>query len=368
MSPLQSRRARAGFTLIELLVVIAIIAILVALLLPAVQQAREAARKAECSNNLKQIGLAAHNYHAQHSTFPGVGMGAGSNLSPFVGLLPFLDQGPMFDRIEQGNFNSDTNNTIYRVQPSGLLCPSDSAPTANLNSETGHTNYALNWGDNGGAGSETDGKLTGAIRGMWRSRRVMRVESARDGTVNTMLFAEIGRDNGSRMYQGGYLQQVDGLDFTRETGTSPYTVGINNPSACLEAAQPSDGSAVPGYYPSSGVNYRASTRGERWSAQNIAYTGFYAIMPPNGPSCTDAGASDDSVITAGSYHDGGVFALMVDGSVHFINDTMDNGDLITPDSGDTDVMGANVMSGPSPYGVWGAISTRSSGEVTANAF
>src|SRR6202008_1315417 len=107
------QRRHRGFTLIELLVVIAIIAVLVALLLPAVQQAREAARRAQCSNNLKQMGLALHKYHDTNTVFP---PGSQSNwrTSMFVSMLPFLDQGPLFDAIgNTGAMFGQTNNNAY---------------------------------------------------------------------------------------------------------------------------------------------------------------------------------------------------------------------------------------------------------------
>lgn len=133
------RKSQRGFTLIELLVVIAIIAILIALLLPAVQQAREAARRTNCKNNLKQIGLALHNYHETHNIFPsgwiGVESGVGPNVEFGSGwgwgtmILPYIDQGPLSSQI---NFNLDINDP---GQTAGLIdtiiptyrCPSDPA-------------------------------------------------------------------------------------------------------------------------------------------------------------------------------------------------------------------------------------------------
>lgn len=150
-----------GFTLIELLVVIAIIAVLIALLLPAVQQAREAARRSQCKNNLKQLGVALHNYHDTHNILPvdgnAVGFGAGTKASPLVGLLPFMDQGPMFNGI---NFSSATANWQAALQDANPMpywqtvvpaytCPSDtSARISGANGVNGWANasYGCNIG------------------------------------------------------------------------------------------------------------------------------------------------------------------------------------------------------------------------------
>ena len=132
-------KRRGGFTLIELLVVIAIIAILVALLLPAVQQAREAARRTSCKNTLKQFALALHNYHDQHRVFPPGQIAAytawnnrpGSGFSWGAMLLPYLEQNGIYDSL---NFNvrvSDTPNDPFTGMSFGMLkCPSDERPPA----------------------------------------------------------------------------------------------------------------------------------------------------------------------------------------------------------------------------------------------
>jgi len=161
MSSIQ--RFRRGFTLIELLVVIAIIAVLVALLLPAVQQAREAARRSSCKNNLKQLGLAMHNYHDTHRVFP-FGYSAVSGMTHrrqtwFHMILPFLDQAPMYNLYEQ-----DTTPFVHQMPKdpiagqvvNSLTCPSDgSAPGFGANGGT--TSFQGSYGV--AAGSRTNPPL-----------------------------------------------------------------------------------------------------------------------------------------------------------------------------------------------------------------
>ncbi len=349
---------RAGFTLIELLVVIAIIAILVSLLLPAVQQAREAARKAQCQNNLKQLGLAMHNYHAQHKVFPSAGAGRDTNVTPFPSLLPFLDEGALWERLSNpltangnswvafGAVHDDTNYPVWDAQLNVLLCPSDGAAEPSLN-DFGETNYAICWGDN--ADGVRDSQIEDA-RGMWVKGAFLGLKDARDGTVNTMLFAEIGRNNGDRAYQGGWLFNVSSLTFSGP--------GYNDPSLCMTAATNANS---PGRYPATGVSHSAR-RGSRWMSDEAQYSGFNAVLPPNGPSCAPRANEWDlqsnSIASAGSYHGGGIQAVMADGSVQFINETIDAGASTAGD----------VAAGPSLHGVWGGLATRSAGDSTEGAF
>lgn len=148
-SPPVPRRERRGFTLIELLVVIAIIAVIVALLLPAVQQAREAARRSQCKNNLKQLGVAMHAYHEVYNTFPSGWIAVDPvtrAMSPHDGLsgagwavmlLPLMDQQPLYEQFNPNlSIIHPTNVPIGKKTLGGFLCPSDSHPdTWNINDE-----------------------------------------------------------------------------------------------------------------------------------------------------------------------------------------------------------------------------------------
>lgn len=192
---------RHGFTLIELLVVIAIIAVLVALLLPAVQQAREAARRSQCRNNLKQIGIALHNYHASYNLFPpgyvsGAVYPATSNGWGWCAqLLPYLDQGPLHNSI---NFQLPIENAANLPRLStnlpGMLCPSDQTGAGPFSiTDAGGTviipaaaasSYVATVGDDG---SEAD-DLTG--NGVFYRNSRTRIADILDGTSMTVLVGE----------------------------------------------------------------------------------------------------------------------------------------------------------------------------------
>ena len=385
--PLPRTRRRGGFTLIELLVVIAIIAILVSLLLPAVQQAREAARRSQCQNNLKQIALAMHNYHSTYKVFPeaatGTGDGpdnSGNRLSPFVTLTPFLDQDALWNTISRPYLDPDNNNDgnpddprqyvqrmgpvpwngsydPWRVQITSLLCPSDGTKPSGI----ADTNYGFNWGDNGAGVLKRNGNVKfSCARGMMVRDESLGLVDAKDGTVNTLLIIELGRGDGSFAFQGAWARQVTGLgmdgwaDHNDFDGTAAGNVNVN----CIQAvADP----ANPGFYD---VNTSAASRivpgtngegrGTRWTDAGGAFTVVTTIVPPNGPSCiaqnNDWGAG---YYTAGSYHSGGIQAAMCDGSVKFLSQTIDTGDLSLNQR----------ITGRSPYGVWGALGTRKGGEL-----
>ncbi|QDU63850.1 hypothetical protein Pan216_47310 [Planctomycetes bacterium Pan216] len=327
---------RAGFTLIELLVVIAIIGVLVGLLLPAVQQAREAARRMQCANHLKQLGQALHNYHDIHGTFVfrKGGSGGGSDdesnrnrLSGFVPLLPYVDQGALWDRIQEG-----APPTIARGGPRGwsgwsvwrkviptYLCPSDS-----YTQKVQANNYAFNIGDT------ISGTATSpSVRGMFAFQTCYRIDDVADGTSNTLAMSEHVRGNLA------YTSPVS--DFDRRLVLSMDQSGItSNPSSCLGGTP----SAIKGRFGT------VMTDGQSESV------GFTTVFSPNEMGCavgTNPNRdSSTNILPPSSYHPGGVNVLMVDGTVHFISDSVDTGDLTQ----------APVSSGKSPYGVWGALGSK----------
>jgi len=349
---------RFGFTLIELLVVIAIIAVLVALLLPAVQQAREAARRSQCKNSLKQIGLALHNYHETHSKLPSgeqLTGGAAPRYGPFVGLLPFIDQGPIFNKVVAANFGNvpwDTGFAPFNAKLPMILCPSDTV-TNSANGSIGKTNYMFSRGDTTWDYNEWtgNGQPVRGYRGMFGGQGVCRAFSdVVDGLSNTIMASERVQDVG-----GPSMRVADGT-FACGIGSAFRT----NPSLCLATAtngvyttaviwQP----APQGYLPSAG---------SRWPDGAPAFTGCTEVLGPNKPSCTqNTWDGEDGIYEPGSRHTGGVHVLMGDGAVRFVSNNINTGN---PAAQPADAQGQ--PNGASTYGVWGSLGSIKGGEVISD--
>ena len=344
-------RRRGGFTLVELLVVIAIIGILIALLLPAVQAAREAARRSQCTNHLKQAGLALHNYNDTYGRLPAMRGGTqipGSSdwtkhnngqLSGWIPLLPYMEQGPLYDQIRAGGtykgitYNPfgpaawDTSYPPFLQQVPTLRCPSDPADRTNPAGEQGRSNYAFSVGD-----TIRDNANDKTNRGVFAAYRYTSLAEVTDGTSNTVAIAERATSKGGMAIRGG-------------TATSVGATIRDNPTTCLAKAG-SDGNYV------SGTSV-ISIAGRTWADGRPAALAMTTVLPPNSPSCLN-GANDWEwgIFSAASYHPGGANALMLDGSVHFIPETINTGNLSAP----------QVGSGTSPYGVWGALGSMNGGE------
>ncbi len=317
---------RRGFTLIELLVVIAIIAVLIALLLPAVQQAREAARRTQCKNNLKQLGLALHNYHDTHKKFPQLtfgteqapGTGGGLWGSEWRGnsvhtmMLPYADQAPLYNQYDLNRFwdvnaAPNTNRTLGRTKIQTFICPSD--PQDVLSTEGGGNNYGISTGPNLG----WEANLSRGY-GVTHRRRSLSMASITDGTSNTIAFGEIVKgDNDNAVYstkKGDYArnQSVAALNPVKPTAAQMETYGLATAAG--------------------GADHRSSA-GHSWASPMMDDTGINTIVPPNwkypnGHECGGCGQGDArGVWGSRSFHVGGSQHCLADGSVRFISENID---------------------------------------------
>lgn len=353
-------KCRRGFTLIELLVVIAIIGVLIALLLPAVQAAREAARRLQCTNNLKQIGLAMHNYHQSNEVFP---MAASKNCnsdpptncpgyadwrgwSALATALPYVEQAPLYNAINfsfaeeiHDTVSQPMNSTVIGTVVASFLCPSDpNVGPQNINNYHACYGTTSEWptGPNNNAGNmqNADGNGSTGMFAVWLSYGI---RHCTDGTTNTILFSEaLVGDNkgneknrgvgttapGSRYHGNGVVTgNVVAAYYSDDFAASPADAQnfLSGLDACL--AEWNNPSSVK----------ITSHRGYRWASAsegsvfNVGQTPndhqypFNVCRPQGNPSQSDNGSIS---LPATSAHPGGVNVLFTDGSVRFIKDSV----------------------------------------------
>ncbi len=321
------KSARPGFTLIELLVVIAIIAVLIGLLLPAVQAAREAARRSQCVNSLKQLGLAAHNYHSSMNSLP-----PGTTIAPYAVpgqqenwsawsaqslLLPYLEQTPLYNAINfswgsgarGGTLSAAINSTAYNTKIASFLCPSDGqAGKSHINS------YHASQGTSTFINSAN-------VSGLFAYGSSYSFADISDGTSNTVAFSEamVGDENGRADKMGNSTgQNVGGGAGGNAFDISGRLADIQKDIATCTAtwADPTK---------------RTAGRGTRWAWGSLGANIFNTVLPPNGGGLVKWGACrmdccvnaiHDHYTNATSFHSGGVNASMGDGSVKFIKSTI----------------------------------------------
>ncbi len=349
-------RRRSGFTLIELLVVIAIIAVLIALLLPAVQAAREAARRAQCVNNLKQIGLAIANYESTHGAIPWGDGPWGNEWSTHSLLLPYIEQGPIYNSINFGvGPHVDllagiySNTTAEYAKISAFSCPSDLSRTSE---PYGSNNYMGNAGSapNVFYGGDSDGNTSEGANESFSGPFIftgtdnaqngtqVRFAAITDGLSNTASFSERVKANGNGL-QGPLL-----FDSTKPTASISLIPKFadgreKSPTAWYNACM-----AAPPTPDSNGHDQAwdgdDDASGESWSMGWVCNTRYAHVMPPNTWGCR--GGVEMSHV-ASSRHSGVVNVLFLDGSVKAIKSTINintwwalgtrgNGEIISADS------------------------------------
>jgi len=316
---------RGGFTLIELLVVIAIISVLIALLLPAVQAAREAARRMQCVNNLKQLGLAVHQYHDGNNCLP-PGQLLYINwqdVSALVPLLLFLEQQNLYNAFNLADVYPingmgpvlpayAVNTTVARTQFVGFLCPSD---INRLTNPEGHTNYCGNSGSSPQSAEVVDGRngpFVAAEPGLgYSGTRVFGFANILDGLSSTACFSE-------KVLGLGIMNQID-------PGTPT--------SVCLAVGTSANATDTPGYYAlclSANPNTTpladggGLASGSIWTFGYLLQTRYTHIMTPNLQSCELGGPwfGERGAVTASSRHPGVVNVSFCDGSVRGVGNSI----------------------------------------------
>lgn len=290
----------AGFTLIEVLVTVAVIGLLAALLIPAVQAAREASRRALCSNHLKQIGLAIANYASIQNVYPQ----GGNGFSIFTKLLPALERQPDYDAINfdlamTGPAGWYANGTAANSRIESFICPSEAAGTGGGPfAERGPTSYAFN----AGVGVDRDGPLKNGPFSDTLYRKRLSDAHARDGTSNTVAAAEWRRG------APGSTDPMRGV-FTSRRG---YTI----PPSYSQSLD--DCSGLQGFVPKP-----FASKGESWFAHGPGSSTYNHNLPPNSPTCEFEGAMPFySAWSAGSEHPRGNHALFLDGHTSFVKESV----------------------------------------------
>ena len=374
--------AKRAFTLVELLVVIAIIGVLIALLLPAVQAAREAARRMSCSNNQKQFSLAMHNYHDVNGKLPGRYMKicpkntSGDTLngaytwSTQTALLPFLEQQSRWDGLHNMIFTDTTyvppthfwhtynDKSPGRGTVPPFMCPSDGNSAVD-NTLTTRTNvlvsladamYRMNTYNSSGAWDYVNpvAQTVGA-RSLFAPATWKNMASCTDGTSNTVACSETVTPPSTN--HGKIKSSI----------AAGLTTINTDPRMCFTRIDPLDRTMLIGQFVNQSSNlgdYDAQRGWVAWQAWQL-HTTFNTVLPPNSPTCSASNRDGWGVGSATSNHSGGVNVGLLDGSVRFVSDTINCISSPLPSGGSVP---QERNSGKSDFGVWGALGSIDGGE------
>lgn len=357
---------KRGFSLLEVLLVVAVVASLAGLLMGGIQSVRESSRRLACAHKLRQLGIGfmLHNdargflppamggpdsfsAHAwgtppEMKPYPRPGIGAAS---AYVFLLPYIGEDALHAAIIAAGRPVFFSDIYLSARLPSLLCPSDPAP--------GSHNYLFSIGDrfsgfwpSGTIRPAEDGEFQAGLRGLFGLQSRVRLASIVDGLSQTIAMSEGVRPTGLGIVPRG--RPVAGVTYMSEDGEAVandrFAVAwsdSDSPAACLASF--------------SGGRFRAgsvllvSSRspGHSWQFGRPSYVSFSTVLPPNGPRCNHFFVQGS--LTPQSRHPGGVMALMADGAVRFVGDDIESGDPAAADH----------TTGRSPYGVWGAMGSRS---------
>jgi hypothetical protein len=344
------KSCRAGASWLDVVCIVGVVGVFLLglgiwALMPFEPGGRQPARRSQCKNNLKQWGLALHNYHDTYRCFPPYAGGRAENgerLSGRAMLLPFLEEAPLWDMIatapgQGGDPMKLTLATPTVGESEVFLCPSSAIPR--MVDEQRHSSYVFNVGDQldfGGGVADFPNQLK--TRGPFAWRSCSKISDILDGTSNTIAMAE--RDLGNPTNKRDILGRV-------------AEVVAASPADCLAAA--SNGQYL------AKVGALNELMSERWSSGHPFYSVFTTAVPPNGPSCAasapPSGKSVGGWFTASSRHTGGAHVLLMDGTVRFVNEKIDVGRSAAKEP---------ESDGQSSYGIWGALGTMAAGETISD--